>query len=468
MNLDGTTKDVSMETAETGYKDVNSCCFSVAMFGTFDVDNYGDCLFPLIVEHQLTKRLGKIMLYPFSPTNRLPRIANYSRVYGFNELGKTFSKPPSCFVIGGGELLRTDYTPHSYPQVRNILYPSSLKTWLLPIMVANSWNCPCVINAIGWGKAFDEEFMQIATSYLRKVDLFFVRDPFTAERLSEINVPVEVVPDSGFCVPELLTPREWEKRFRQMSSEFRLPPKYLVAQGSFYLGANHTKFTNAVGQVAAATGLPVVLLPTAHIMSDIESLKVMQRALRKKGVKTFMFNRILNTLETSSILRSTEIFIGASLHGAIITLSFGKPAVSFGSHATGKHKGVLSAVGLEICHVAGTDEIPQKAANILLIPKGWLKEKVEFANTRINEYFGRISKVIAAKRSSSISKDWSQERSTGQVIYRGMDDFQKLTEICMVKRQQINNWKKWMYYLIRMNYAATAYYHRFWFYRHRK
>lgn len=464
-----TSKDVSMKTAERkDYKDVKSCYFSIVLFGTFDVDNYGDCLFPLIAEHQLTKRLGKIRLYPFSPTNRLPRIANYSRVYAFHELGETFSEPPSCFVIGGGELLRTDYALHSYPQVRNLLYPYSVKTWLLPIMVAKSWNCPCVFNAVGWGRAFDEEFMQIATSFLKKLDLCFVRDPFTAERLSQIDVPVEVVPDSGFSVPELLTHREWEARSKQMANDFRLPPKFLVAQASLYLRANHAKFTNAVGQVAAATGLPVVLLPTSHIMSDIESLKVMRRALRKKGIKTFMINRVLNTLETSSILRSSELYIGTSLHGAIITLSFGKPVVSFSPRATGKHKGVLSAVGLEICHVAQTDEIPQKAARILLIPKRWLKKKVEFANARVNEYFGRISKVITAKRSSSIPKDWSQNRSTGQVTYGGMDDFRKLTETCMIKRQQVNTWKKWMYYLIRMNYTATAYYHRLWFSRQRE
>ena len=78
---------------------------TIALFGTFDVDNYGDCLFPLIVKHLLTKRLGEITLYPFSPTNRLPRIANYSRVYGYNELSKVLHAPPDCFVIGGGELL---------------------------------------------------------------------------------------------------------------------------------------------------------------------------------------------------------------------------------------------------------------------------------------------------------------------------------------------------------------------------
>lgn len=469
MNFDGITKDIITKTTERDeHRDTNSSCFGVAMFGTFDVDNYGDCLFPLIVEHQLAKRLGKIKLYLFSPTNRLPRIANYSQVYSFSELGETFSSPPSCFVIGGGELLRTDYTPHSYPEIRNLLYPSSVKTWLLPIMVSTSWNCPCVLNAVGWSRSFDEELVSMATSFLKRLDLCFVRDPFTAKQLSEMSITAEIVPDSGFSVPDLLMSGEWETLFRNVSGDFNLPSRYLVAQGSFYLGANHIKFTNAVGQVAATTGLPVVLLPTAHIMSDAESLKVMQKELRKKGIKTFMFNRILNTLETSSILRSSELFIGTSLHGAVISLSFGKPAVSFGPRPKGKHEGVLSVVGLEKCRVSNTDEIPRRAADVLSIPEKQLKEKAEIANIRVNEYFDRIAKVITSPKSPSIPKEWRQDRSTGQITYRDMGEFQKLTEFCIVKRRQISIWKKWIYYLIRMNYTATALYHLLWFYRNRK
>jgi len=440
----------------------------VALFGTFDVDNFGDCLFPLIVEHHLAKRLGKVRLYPFSPSNRVARIANYSRVYAFNELTQTFREPPSCFIIGGGELLATTYGLSVYPQVRNLLYPFSLKTWLLPIMVANTWNCPCVLNAVGMGR-FDKEFNEITTAYLTNLDLCLVRDPFTAERLSRIDIAAEVVPDSAFSVPNLLTTSQWAMQYHQLARDFNLPGKFLAVQASFgYLTPNHLNYANVVGRVAANTGLPIVLVPICHQHSDIQSVKMIRKALRKQGVETYLINRILTTLQTSSILANSEMYIGTSLHGAIVSLAFGKPVVSYSKSKTGKHRGVLSVVGLEICHVSHEQEIPDKASKLMQVPKTWFREKIQLANSRVNEYFDRVSNIIMAKNCSSIPKGWNQNTATGEVTCGSTDDFRKLKQLCLAKKREINPWKRYVHCLIRKNYTISVHYDRlmFWLREH--
>lgn len=38
----------------------------IGIFGTFDVENYGDLLFPLIAQAELTKRLGRVKVRAFS------------------------------------------------------------------------------------------------------------------------------------------------------------------------------------------------------------------------------------------------------------------------------------------------------------------------------------------------------------------------------------------------------------------
>jgi len=446
--------------------DITKSCFNIALFGTFDVDNFGDCLFPLIVEHHLTKRLGKVRLYPFSPSNRLARIANYSRVYAFNELTQTFREPPSCFIIGGGELLRTEYSPSLYPKFGKLLYPFSLKTWLLPIMVASAWNCPAILNAVGMGSFFDKDFNELATKFLQKLDLCFVRDPFTAERLSKIQVKAEAVPDSAFSVPDLLTSSEWTNHYNQIKREFNLPEKFLIVQGSLY--ASHARFTNAVGRAALNVGLPIVLLPICHYASDIISLKLMQKALRKQGVKTYLINRFLDTIQTSSVLSMSELYIGTSLHGAIVSLSFGKPVVSFSRMTKGKHMGVLSVLGLQICHVSRTGEIPERVEQLLRIQKSRITKKIELANVRINDYFDRMSDIIRMMKCSSIPQNWSQDSATGEVKCGSMDDFQKLTQLCLVKKREINSLKRFVHCLVRKNYTISAYYDRlmFWLREH--
>lgn len=447
-------------------KDMKAPAFNVALFGTFDVDNFGDCLFPLIVEHHLAKRLGKIQLYPFSPSNRLARIANYSRVYAFHELTQIFSEPPSCFIIGGGELIRTGYNTSVYPSLGPLLYPFSLKTWLLPIMVASAWNCPTILNAVGMDTIFDEDFKELSRTYLQKLDLCFVRDPFTAEKLSMMQVGSEVLPDSAFSVPSLLTSSEWANHYDQIAKEFSLPEKFLIVQGSLY--PTHSEFTNAVGRAALNVGLPVVLLPICYYASDIVSLKLMQKTLTKLGVKTYLIDRFLDTIQTSSVLSKSELYIGTSLHGAIVSLSFGKPALSFSPRVKGKHKGVLLVVDLQNCHVSDANKIPGKVEQLLRMPKNLLAKKIELANVRINGYFDRISDIIRGNRCSSVPKNWSQDLATGEIRYGSMDDFQKLTQLCLVKKKELNSLKRFVHCLVRQNYSIGACYDRlmFWLREH--
>ena len=39
---------------------------NVGIVGTFDVQNFGDLLFPIIAEHELRKRFGDVVVHPFS------------------------------------------------------------------------------------------------------------------------------------------------------------------------------------------------------------------------------------------------------------------------------------------------------------------------------------------------------------------------------------------------------------------
>jgi polysaccharide pyruvyl transferase WcaK-like protein len=431
----------------------------IALFGTFDVDNYGDCLFPLIVKYHLTKRLKQVELYLFSPTNRTAKVANYPRVYGFNELHKIFREPPSAIIVGGGALLRTGHGLSIYPQIRHILYPYTFKCWLLPIMIADLiWNCSSFLNAVGDAPPYDEQFIDLIAKYMNKVTLCLVRDKYTQERLSQIGVKAEVVPDCGFSLSHLLPESKWSRNYYRVSTEFHLPKKYLVAHASFHLGSNYAVFAKAVADAANKTNLPVVLLPISHHLSDIQSLKVVRRILNKQGVKTYLINKLLDTIQTSSVLANTELYIGVSLHGAIASLSFGKPAVSFSVSKTGKHYGALLAVGLEICHTDQLDMIPEKASQLLKMPRVYFTEKVEAANRRIDDYFDSMARIIESSPRASIPKGWRQKTSTGEIIYEDSKDFQILKQLCLVQKKQISIWRNYIQYIVRQNLVISQYY----------
>ena len=80
--------------------------WQIGIVGTFDVENYGDLLFPLIAEAELRERLGSVTLHRFSYQARTPpdwpyavtSIADLPRVIGDLD----------ALLIGGGFLIRFD------------------------------------------------------------------------------------------------------------------------------------------------------------------------------------------------------------------------------------------------------------------------------------------------------------------------------------------------------------------------
>ncbi|RBL67417.1 polysaccharide pyruvyl transferase family protein, partial [Pseudomonas sp. MWU13-2625] len=80
--------------------------WQVAIFGTFDVANYGDLLFPLIAEAALQARLGKVRLQAFSYHSRSTPQWPYP-VTSVSELPQLIDSLDAV-LIGGGFIIRFD------------------------------------------------------------------------------------------------------------------------------------------------------------------------------------------------------------------------------------------------------------------------------------------------------------------------------------------------------------------------
>jgi len=421
---------------------------TVALFGTFDVPNYGDCLFPLIVKNEIEKQFGQVNLYPFSPTSAVPQISDYPKVYSFNEITEVFPQPPTGFIIGGGALLNTEYSLSLWPQIRNILYPNGLKYWLLPIMIGKAWGCPVIFNAVG-GSVFSDAFNDIGARYLNKLDLCLVREEFTAKRLRSLNVNNEVAPDCGVVLPELLASDRWDLRYRLLSSSLGLPGRFIVAQASFYIQRYFTAFTNAVADIALKAKLPVVLLPICHHISDNASLKIMRRMLDARGVETHLVTGILKTLDTSAILAKSQIYIGTSLHGTLTSLAFRRPAIAFNPSERSKHRGALRVIDLEICNCSDVSDIPLRAVELMKLPINYFDSRIQVAANKVHDYFSRMGDIIRVKRAPAIPEGWAQDRLTGMIECPGINDFDILNNLCRKKSREINFAKAIILYLIR-------------------
>src|SRR5438874_13560227 len=100
---------------------------TVGMAGTFDVDNYGDLLFPLIAAAALKRRNSRIQVVPFSVNGKSEHSWPF-RVQPIEELTASLSNL-SAMLIGGGQIVRFDKS-YPVPVPKNADVP--IAYWLVP------------------------------------------------------------------------------------------------------------------------------------------------------------------------------------------------------------------------------------------------------------------------------------------------------------------------------------------------
>src|SRR5688572_13346111 len=140
-----------------------NAALQVGICGTFDVENYGDLLFPLIAEAELTKRLGPIDLHCFSYFSK----SRNNWPFDVTQLAELPLKAQALdgILLGGGHLIRfdKDVAPGYAAPTPGMHHPTGY--WLVPALLGISagrpvvWNAPGVLGDI---PSWAEPLMQVA------------------------------------------------------------------------------------------------------------------------------------------------------------------------------------------------------------------------------------------------------------------------------------------------------------------
>src|SRR5262245_45755319 len=121
--------------------------WEIGLTGTFDVENYGDLLFPILAEAELTERLGPLRLHRFSYHSKNTPDWPFE-VMSLTELPRLATRL-DAMLIGGGFIIRFDKeVAAGYgPPVPSIHHPTGY--WLTPALIALQHGIPVIWNAPG-------------------------------------------------------------------------------------------------------------------------------------------------------------------------------------------------------------------------------------------------------------------------------------------------------------------------------
>jgi hypothetical protein len=312
----------------------------VAQVGTFDVDNLGDLLFPLVFRHllaDLSQRRGRpIELTCFSPRGCIAGelYSDQMAALPLSQLDALDGDAPfDAIFVGGGDIIRGDN------QILAAIYgpagpPMPYSTVVSPTQGARR---RLVLLMPGVPFAPEPAFAIHLENSLRRLCSAALRDPLSARRLTDLvpaDLHLQVLPDLVNAIADVFPPG-----LLPAPADALPPDGYLCFQTHLPLCADVEATGRALRDLEHRTGLPVMLVEIGVCLGDADFLGELAARFgfayacrARPGKRGAMLDKV-------ALIARSRGFIGGSLHGAIIANAYGVPHFCFSAGGMSKITG---------------------------------------------------------------------------------------------------------------------------------
>ncbi len=347
--------------------------------GTFDVENYGDLLYPLLVRRLMTTHVQYYSL--------LAGDAPHEAGFQTRAIRSLFeSEDPLRMLIGGGDILRTDadliarhYGRNSRISdegLRHSIGVSGLVGYRLreklPRVDAGSFyanrfrarwmNYPAVgpfiiaprdlppgstVSYLSCGvpHEFKPEERVIVKRAFEEATFVYLRDEESAEKLRRAGVRRDlcVAPDVTVILSDQFDRADLSNRRRKLLTRLEIDKNCPVVcfQSQPYPGFEEREILDQLQRYRERTGCAIVLTPLGYCHGDHEFLQSL--AGESQGVVKYA--GVTSIFDMMALIAGSDLFVGTSLHGNITAFSFGIPHV-VGPLPVTKAAGFLKATDL--------------------------------------------------------------------------------------------------------------------------
>ena len=396
----------------------------IALYGAYERDNFGDILFLKVAERLLAP-------WPIVPLSIISGDmideADAVVVSGsawFEHCPSDFL--PSALIVVGGEVLSWSLidalTSDLDPDERRLFLRgnSTERAFIAKTMAWRSGNLgyvpmlhqlvgnvrhriPFALNSVGGAKMnrqaalFDE-----ALRALNEADYVSVRDALTLALIKDSKPAppqIELNPDLVSALPECgfdEIGHAWSKLVRE---EPRLEHPYIVVQANQAYVKMHgaASVARAISQTASKQNVSVVFQPagvaTGH--DSVASLdKVADLVEQELSGSRQVFRQLRRDLWTQvAVLSHSTCFIGTSLHGRIVSASFGRPTVGLKNAKVTTYAETWENPGFQPKDV-GLEDLPHAVNLARGAPRELLLEYARKQAIGAKEAFGRLRQKL--------------------------------------------------------------------------
>nr|WP_283939141.1 polysaccharide pyruvyl transferase family protein [Pseudomonas sp. T1.Ur] len=371
-----------------GHQDEHA--WQLAIFGTFDVENYGDLLFPIIAEAELGRRLGPVELHRFSYHEKRRPEWPYA-VTSLTELPDMAASLDGV-LIGGGFLIRFDkVVAHGYgPPTADIHHPTGY--WLTPALIALQHAIPVIWNAPGmhcndvpaWARP-------LLTMALEQSQYVRVRDALTRDTLGALTqqADIDVLPDTAFGLPRLIDGQQPSAEFIRLREHAGLTGPYIVIHAIHVVESFVKLFEN---HPEAFQDYQFLVVPIGPVLGDDPSVI----AGRLPGAITLSFWP--EPLLMAEIISQAQAVIGHSYHLAITALAFGVPVFCSADLTTGKY---TALAGFDSLHALPDPATIDPQWFVARLGKTRPSLAAQAAADQLVDHWDRVAAIIRQGKTSS-------------------------------------------------------------------
>jgi polysaccharide pyruvyl transferase WcaK-like protein len=276
----------------------------IAIFGTFDVENYGDNLFPLVARY----RWKEVEWINVSPRYMSPIYKESSVAISVEQAEKMKF---DAILIGGGNIIHTSKTVLiEYAKIKYIAYPS---LWIGAAKIAFKQRIPLFFNAPGiYTEKFNYFERKLMKIVLESSNYINFRDAISSELASNFtSKKIFTVPDTAFDISTMWTLNPTKEKnyiIVNLNKRYHKPAKETAVLLDL-IGSITNKF------------IKIIIISKCHgdLEFSKEVLNYMKHPCKIEYLKSLQ--------EIAFAIGNSDFFIGSSMHGYITALSYKVPAL---------------------------------------------------------------------------------------------------------------------------------------------
>lgn len=365
----------------------------VYQFGTFDVANYGDLLFPLLARKRLACLDAEIIAV--SPVGGPPIWSDCMPSIRADKIENI--APPAGVLIGGGYTIRLSPSRIPTYNVGTVQLLGNPDIWIGASLLAET-GVPVCWNAPGVPAAFASEQYPFVRDCISRSSYVSVRDEQSRAFLLEASPSAEisVCPDPAWDLPRLWTASQLEEAYEEMFSnrgEKRPTRSISVHLNSRFMAPSANQIVaGCLDNISRKFDARVVLLATGPCHGDDTLTRLIGGLMTTKPL---IVDLPASLKEVVSCIVHSEAYLGSSMHGLITAASFGVPGICVTSGDIPKFQGLRDQFGDEEIWSRSWEMVPEQLLSLNMGQKrkqlGELQQRMQ---ERLDRHWGQIINVL--------------------------------------------------------------------------